>query len=329
VSGFDGVIVRNGTVIDFPADVRVAGARNTELRTLRVGTLGDVVSDGRGLGIELVGADDTVIAGGSAVDTNAVRLSGSDRTTFVGVNMRALRANLELANGSDDTVVRLSSLQPGDRGTQGLVVSDSRRTIVRRTAIVGGTSLRSAPGTQILDSSLSPAGRFSGTFTATSNRVTVRDSSFSGPAVFNGERNVVAFNQFAGATGDPNTALMVSGGVGNVVRGNTVRGGGVGIWVTSPGALVALNRVEFTAPAGINVNGAGSTVRFNTVIGTGTIASIGGNGIGVSGAEITVQGNVAHFNARLGINAPGAIDGGDNQAAANGDPRQCVGVVCR
>ena len=34
VSGFNGVVVRNGTVIDFPADVRVSGARNTQLRDL-------------------------------------------------------------------------------------------------------------------------------------------------------------------------------------------------------------------------------------------------------------------------------------------------------
>jgi hypothetical protein len=165
----------------------------------------------------------------------------------------------------------------------------------------------------------------------TSNGVTIRDSSFSGRVDVRGERNVVAFNRVQGfVIGLGNdTALEVSGGVGNVVRGNAVRGGAPGIAVRSPGALVALNRVEFSAVSGLSVTGAGSTVRFNTVIGTSPINSIGGDGVGVAGAEITVQGNVAHFNARLGINAPGAIDGGDNQAGANGDPRQCVGVVCR
>jgi hypothetical protein len=39
--------------------------------------------------------------------------------------------------------------------------------------------------------------------------------------------------------------------------------------------------------------------------------------------------NRAHRNSALGMNAaPGTIDGGGNSARNNGDPRQCVGVVC-
>jgi hypothetical protein len=42
-----------------------------------------------------------------------------------------------------------------------------------------------------------------------------------------------------------------------------------------------------------------------------------------------VTANVANDNADLGIEAvPGVKDGGGNQASGNGNPAQCVGVVC-
>lgn len=44
---------------------------------------------------------------------------------------------------------------------------------------------------------------------------------------------------------------------------------------------------------------------------------------------LTVLRNRALFNADLGIEAPGVVDGGGNRAVGNGDPRQCVGVDCR
>jgi hypothetical protein len=39
--------------------------------------------------------------------------------------------------------------------------------------------------------------------------------------------------------------------------------------------------------------------------------------------------NSAFGNGSLGINADGATDAGGNRASGYGDPRQCVGVVCR
>jgi hypothetical protein len=55
----------------------------------------------------------------------------------------------------------------------------------------------------------------------------------------------------------------------------------------------------------------------------------GADGIRVDAPGTVVRGNTANDNAALGINAvDGVIDGGDNHASGNGDPRQCVGVVC-
>lgn len=46
-------------------------------------------------------------------------------------------------------------------------------------------------------------------------------------------------------------------------------------------------------------------------------------------ATITVSDNHALRNGGLGIEATGVVDGGGNLGHANGDRRQCVGVVCR
>lgn len=54
------------------------------------------------------------------------------------------------------------------------------------------------------------------------------------------------------------------------------------------------------------------------------------DGLRVTVAGALLAGNVARFNGALGIDAvPGTLDRGDNRAGGNGDPRQCVGVVCR
>jgi len=61
--------------------------------------------------------------------------------------------------------------------------------------------------------------------------------------------------------------------------------------------------------------------------------AVGGDGLDVSGPPevmdgIVVARNVVVANADLGIEAPGVVDGGGNRARDNGNPLQCVGVVC-
>jgi hypothetical protein len=44
---------------------------------------------------------------------------------------------------------------------------------------------------------------------------------------------------------------------------------------------------------------------------------------------VTIRDNSADRNKQLGIDAlPGVTDAGGNRAKHNGDPRQCVNVVC-
>ncbi len=54
-----------------------------------------------------------------------------------------------------------------------------------------------------------------------------------------------------------------------------------------------------------------------------------GDGIAVGGGGHTIADNAAYNNAAFGITAAeGNIDGGGNTASGNGEPLQCVGVVC-
>jgi hypothetical protein len=55
----------------------------------------------------------------------------------------------------------------------------------------------------------------------------------------------------------------------------------------------------------------------------------GGDGIRVDAPSTTVVRNIARYNGDLGIQAvAGVTHGGENRAAHNGNPAQCVGVVC-
>jgi parallel beta-helix repeat protein len=92
--------------------------------------------------------------------------------------------------------------------------------------------------------------------------------------------------------------------VGNVVRGNTVR--------RAPRGGISIDQVIE-----------------RTVVKRNHVFRAGGSGILVGNATTTLTRNEARYNHRLGIEAvEGVIDGGGNRASGNGDPRQCVNVVC-
>jgi hypothetical protein len=123
----------------------------------------------------------------------------------------------------------------------------------------------------------------------------------------------------------PDTVLLGVGGAGAVVARNRVSGaGGTGVSVAGAGARVVDNEASGNAGDGIAVSGASAVVRRNVA------NANGGDGLRVTGAGALVAGNVARLNGALGIDAvAGTRDGGNNRASGNGDPRQCVGVVCR
>jgi parallel beta-helix repeat protein len=101
---------------------------------------------------------------------------------------------------------------------------------------------------------------------------------------------------------DPGLALINSND--NRVVGNTVvrsAGDGIVVELGSTGNLIAQNVSNRNSDDGIDINDPATTV----------------------------TSNVANDNGSYGIEAvPGVIDGGGNRAEGNGNPDQCLNVVC-
>lgn len=77
---------------------------------------------------------------------------------------------------------------------------------------------------------------------------------------------------------------------------------------------------------GIIVNGRtdGTLLKANVTVFNGL-----DDGIDVNNPDTTIADNTANENGDLGIEAvAGVTDGGGNRASGNGDPRQCINVVC-
>jgi hypothetical protein len=127
----------------------------------------------------------------------------------------------------------------------------------------------------------------------------------AGNRIFGTQRDGIQLNEFERAGGRP--------AIGNVIRGNLVRD------ARADGIAIQTSTDENSG--------------FGTVKGTVVIANVvlgsGHDGINVARGDNTVAENVALRNGALGIEAvAGVIDGGGNVAHLNGDPRECVLIVC-
>jgi len=172
------------------------------------------------------------------------------------------------------------------------------------------------------------------------------------------ERNSVRGDWGIGSTGLQNKVLrnVVSGGYGGgigglgrevVIERNVVSGGtlsGITVYL-SEGARVARNLVSGGGDERILVRTSdGAVIERNVVSGSylgihvetssgalverNQVSHVNGDGI-VVGPSVVVTRNVASFNAGLGIyGEPGVVDGGGNKAFGNGNPLQCLNVVC-
>ena len=120
----------------------------------------------------------------------------------------------------------------------------------------------------------------------------------------------------------------------NVLLRNTTRGTRVGFKVNSGSGnwLVDNRSLDTTLPATatdadgfrIEAGASGTILAFNHARGAAD------DGIDVEAPGTFLSGNTANRNADLGIEAvPGVIDLGGNRASGNGNPLQCLNVVCR
>ena len=157
------------------------------------------------------------------------------------------------------------------------------------------------------------------------NRVVAGAGIIVGP----GDRNVIAHNSILRA----DDSIAIENGRGNLVAGNVVarpRGEGIRLGIGAPpigGAdnVVRRNLVRRASDDGFLVtkNDGHSLLRRNVAV------AAGDDGFDVRGHSTKVERNRSFHNGDLGIAAVrGTIDGGGNKAHGNGDPIQCLHIVC-
>jgi hypothetical protein len=148
-----------------------------------------------------------------------------------------------------------------------------------------------------------------------------------------GYATVVTANVMDGQSPDLQTGILAGIIVREEARRGRIQGNqvlnqsGGGIEVSGDQFVVADNTVTQTGlfEDGIRVEPQAS----GTLVERNLSSRHGDDGIDVDSKATTVTANVANDNADLGIEAvPGVKDGGGNQASGNGNPAQCVGVVC-
>jgi hypothetical protein len=177
-----------------------------------------------------------------------------------------------------------------------------------------------------------------------------------------GDRTYIANNVVSG--GEPVTErISARAGSRMVVEYNRVIGGDIGISINGSANIARRNLVLGARQVGIQVwtdyNSVSSdNVLLNNTVSRGALDGIvvwhricdefgcfepavrtllrhnrtrynAGDGIRVGAPQTTLVRNIARHNGDLGIEAvAGVTDGGENRAALNGNPAQCVGVVC-
>jgi parallel beta-helix repeat protein len=154
------------------------------------------------------------------------------------------------------------------------------------------------------------------------------------------DRNDVVRNLFVG---NSSSGIAITGSNMNNVVANTIARNGGGIDVLSgtdprtPANENVLTRNDVIANSfdGIFVYGPSEFMGQQIPGATGTVvlanraSANGDDGIDVRSAATTITRNRANRNVDLGIDAvAGVIDGGGNRASGNGNPLQCVNVVC-
>ena len=287
--GFAGVTIENGTVRGFAGvGVYEFGVSNNRIRKLTV-----------------AGTDDGVIFTRSTTSqVDHVAVTGFQFVGFVTSHSHGIAV--------------LNSSASDAPGIYGFLFNDVYDSLLRRNrsadvpdadgvALVNGSQHDTVRANTVVGDGGGIAVDDSASNLVTENHV--HDNLFIGIYANNGDSNRISDNFIArNSDGSAGGLVIDSDDNGtsdaNHLTGNTVLGNvGDGILIT-PGQLGT--RIE------------GNLTNNNS-----------GDGIDAQSATTAVTANDSIHNGALGIEAAaGSTDGGGNHAAANGDPRQCVGVVC-
>ena len=244
-----------------------------------------------------------------------------------------------LDSGTHDTVVEGNLLHDNETGIEGVGLGSDALSVAHHNIARDNTVWDNGQGITL-------GGR--------DNRVE-HNSAFNNRSGGVGaccEDGVVSHNVVT--SDDPfSSSFGITGGVGTTIDHNLSTGNGIGIYglgstvehnvaannlflgIFGFSAMIERNVVHDNAGRGIlaarEAGSLGTGLVAHNVVDHNGYGVQGGGGDGIAVSEgITVKKNRANDNYGLGIDAAaGAIDGGGNHASGNGDPRQCVNVVCR
>jgi parallel beta-helix repeat protein len=294
-----------------------------------------VVIGASGITLDLGGhtVDGTPGSGGGGVDN----FGGHDAVTVTGGRISEFHIGVAVADANENVVGGIAFTATGT----GVYLARADRNIVARNTFTnsgGVTVVDGCDGTRIVGNTISGPGtaiQLSGG----PGLPEIPQEETSGTRI---ERNRLVDNAngiiSSGVTNDTairdnvvnrnvDLGILASGG-DTLIEQNTILGNGVGVHVSGQGTTVARNRVNGSAGDGILVVGGNTTV--NTVIDRNVANRNGDDGIDVDSARTIIANNAANDNFDYGIEAvPGVTDGGGNRARGNGNPAQCLNVVCR
>ena len=238
---------------------------------------------------------------------NGVDVTSHDDVTVGGGNLAGFVTGVRVFQGSHATVHHLDiTVAPGPL-TSGIVLGDTQSATVTDDVVHGGgigVLLASATGSTIARNQL--------------------DGPQQGVILDGAATTLVSQNRTDGSAAG---IVIATGSTDTTVVDNVLSTGVSGIYVdpfANTGTTIRANTATDFASDGIFID-AGTSVTdiFDNLV------ERNNTGITVRTATTTLTANHSFDNTALGIDAiAGVTDGGGNQAAGNGDPRQCVGVVC-
>jgi parallel beta-helix repeat protein len=258
----------------------------------------------------VIGADDITvdlngheITGSGSPGSVGIRNEGYDGVTIedgqilapIGLDF-GFAIGILLSGVQDNRVRRLSV----SGGSYGIALFDSAANRVRRNGAIGGAA----------NECDTPTGVAIALFRSDRNLLLGNSGQLSdfGITLFSSQRNRIQDNEVAPLDSDGNQCV------------------GIALFRSSDDNDIEGNVAANNDHDGILVNGRsdGTLVKAN-------VATFNGldDGIDVNNPDTTIVDNTANGNGDLGIEAvAGVTDGGGNRASGNGDPRQCVNVVC-
>ena len=238
---------------------------------------------------------------------------GHDRVTIKGGRVRDFGSGMFIFAARRN---RLRGLSVLGNVFEGIVLSRTARSLVKRSSASRNGRRTDRPGLVLFESNHNRVAH---------NRMV--GNGDLGLILYGSNHNLISHNRLRR---NPEDGMIIHGRYNEIARNRLIRNAitisKVGNFGRIVGNVVRRNFVRGARAAGIAVDPTvkRTRIRRNLVVGSG------GDGIGVGSPRTKLTGNRAFRNGDLGIQAVrGVIDGGGNVARHNGDPRQCVNVICR